>query len=257
MNKLTIHAGRKNQSQGNWNNLAELNQYHWGVSEAFAMPRIWASNSEQADIGIAKIPGTPGFFDKTTLFDDFTSRSKEVLYTSRIVPICLARENSKLSGQTLRGAGWGIEYQEARENNPRNPEYSSCMTSELSYRENRFRNCDMEKIKANNWECRTDQPPTRYPATECETLTKTAYDRAFQNKLSNIFSLKKLKKIFTSSIMYVTKPDGTKITCIGPDWTHWKYGWCELKEHSPPYPSTFHRWGVCSRSCSRGLMRVI
>ena len=261
VNKITIYAGRKNQSREYRDNPSERGRYHWEASGAFVIPRMKGPHFEQADIGIVEIEDTPDktqeFFDQYVLYRDFGSPDKEEIKNSRIIPICLASEHSDLSGKTLKGAGWGIEYQEKRENNPRNPEYSTCMTSELSYpRENRFQNCDMRKIQANNWECRTDHPPPGYQAEKCKVYAREARGTALRNKFRLKLSTKEFSDLFKIDIMYVKKRNGSSITCIGTDWNtgrYWEHGWCELPKS---YPGEEFRWGICSPSCSRDLMRV-
>ena len=185
LNRLTIYGGRKNQSEANWDNRGELGHYRWEASHAHIMQN---PHLPDTDIGIASIakslPENLKFFDRGALLLDFRSRNRNRIKTSRIIPICLAKEKSDFSGETLKGAAWGLEYEELRENNPRNPEYSTCMTSELSYpRENRFQDCDMKKIQANNWECRTDHPPDGYQVEKCKVYSKEAHGTALRNKL--------------------------------------------------------------------------
>ena len=109
LNLLTIHAGRKNQSDTNWNDLTEANQYQWQATEAFVIPQMKMGQvTTRPDIGIALISDfLPKFFDKVALSKDFRTLDREEIKSSRIVPICLAAENSDLSGKTLKGAGWG------------------------------------------------------------------------------------------------------------------------------------------------------
>ena len=76
------------------------------------MPQMNGRVKDEADIGIVSIRVTESFFDQFLLARDFFTLNREQIERSRIVPICLARENSDLSGKTLKGAGWGWEYQE-------------------------------------------------------------------------------------------------------------------------------------------------
>ena len=257
LNLLTIHGGRKNQSDANWNNPTETNQYQWEVTEAFVVPQMNKGRVVvKPDIGIASISDIlPKFFDKAALSQDFLTHDKVEIKTSRIVPICLAAKNSDLSGMTMRGAGWGLEYQEKPENNPRNPEFSSCMTSELSPKvEHRFQNCDMQKIQANDWECRKDSAPDDYPVDECRNYFNKAEWTEYRDKLQHRFRLskKKFDKLFRRDIMYV--PNGiTTTNCTRLDWTEWPYGWCEL----PGSTDANFKWGICSPSCSEDLMKVM
>ena len=261
LNRLTIYGGRKNQSDANWNNRGELGHYRWQVSHAYIMQN---PHLPDTDIGIASIaeslPENLKLFDQGALLLDFRSRRRNQIKTSRIIPICLAKEKSDLSGKTLKGAAWGLEYEELRENNPRNPEYSSCMTSELSLREYRFQNCDMQKIKANDWECRTDQAPNGYPVAECEDYFNEALWADYKIKQRFAISQKKLDKLYRRDIMYVkNSTTDDPITCIRvtgelePNWRNWRHGWCEL----PGSTSTNFKWGICSPSCSIQLMKVI
>jgi len=259
LNLLTIHAGRKNQSDANWNDPTETNQYQWEVTDARVIPQMKMGQvTTRPDIGIASISDIlPKFFDKDALSKDFRTLDREEIKSSRIVPICLAAENSDFSGKTLKGAGWGWEYQEKpeNENNPRNPAYSSCMTTELSLKvEHRFKNCDMQKIQANDWECRKDRAPDDYPVNECRNYFNKAEWTDYRSKLLHRFRLtkKKFDKLFRRDIMYV--PNGiTTINCTRLDWTQWPHGWCEL----PGSTAASFKWGICSSSCSKDLMKVI
>ena len=250
-----IYAGRKNQSSANWDNLGEDNQYRWEVSEAFVIPETQGNHLKQSDIGIASISEMrPKFFDKNALKKDFNTLTREEIKSSRIVPICLAQKNSDLFGRTLKGAGWGREYHELPQNNPRDPDFSSCMTSELSNRQYRFKNCDMQKIRANNWECRKDRAPPGYPFAKCRDYFNKDGWKDYKNKLQHRFRLskKKFDKLFRRDIMYI--PSGsTTINCTRLDWTQWPHGWCEL----PGSTDANFKWGICSSSCSKDLMKVI
>ena len=257
INLLTIHAGRQNQSSVNWNipPIGVNDHYQWEVYGAFIMPQMKGRVKSEADIGIVSIRVTESFFDQDVLKRDFFTLHRGQIERSRIVPICLARENSDLSGRTLKGAGWGWEYQEKQQfgiTNPRNPEYSSCMTSELSFREYRFKNCDMQKIKANDWECRTDTFPNGYPVAKCRDYFDKTQWTAYRTRQRFKLSRKEFDKLFRRDIMYV--PDGsTTINCTRLAWTDWPYGWCELPEST----DVDFKWGICSSSCSTHLMKVM
>ena len=183
MNKVTIHGGRMNQSSDNWFNPDESGHYQWEVSAAYVMPIHQNLVFEYEDIGIALIndlhPNNRFFFDKDALYSDFKFGTKQQVRDARVIPLCLASENSEITGKTLTGAGWGKEYNEQELKDPRDPDYSSCMTSEKSLREYRFQNCDMKKIKDNNFECRTDKPPPR--DKKCKLYIKKAFKKIREN----------------------------------------------------------------------------
>ena len=256
MNKVTIHGGRMNQSSDNWFNPDASGHYRWEVSAAYVMPIHQNLVFEYEDIGIALIndlhPNNRFFFDKDALYSDFKFGTKQQVRDARVIPLCLASENSEITGKTLTGAGWGKEYNEQELKDPRDPDYSSCMTSEKSLREYRFQNCDMKKIKDNNFECRTDKPPPR--DKKCKQYIKKAFKKIREN-------IKKLKmqpidmvRLSTRDVFYFEEKNGDVVKCVRLDWTLEKYhGWCELLKL--PHEDTIP-WGICSPSCSTDMMKV-
>ena len=255
-NEIRIYGGRKYQSYADQNNLP------WGASEAY----ILASISKnifflREDIGIALIPDAfpndQRFFDKKALLNQNSLRNAD------IVPICLGHLGMDLTGKTLTGAGWGLQYEEVPAVQPRDPLYSSCMTSELSLKiESRFRNCDMESIKANDYECRYDRPPIEMEEMQCKKyITKARRSmKKYLKKLVLPETFGEFGAINTleSIIVYITKKNGEEIACMGTGkdgwWRKaWKYGWCTLPKL---LNENKKKWGVCSHSCSRELMKV-
>ena len=112
----------------------------------------------------------------------------------------------------------------------------------------------MQKIQANDWECRTDRAPDDYPFNQCRNYFNKAEWTDYRSKLLHRFRLtkKKFDKLFRRDIMYV--PNGiTTINCTRLDWTQWPHGWCEL----PGSTAASFKWGICSSSCSKDLMKVI
>ena len=255
MNQITIHGGSMDQSTSYRPNPESL-QYRWKVSEAYVMP-IWHDKEfRYEDIGIALIndlsPNKKLFFDKDALYSDFKFGTKQQVRDAKVIPLCLASEGSHLVGRTLTGAGWGSEYNEVEEKTPRDPTYSSCMTSEKSFREYRFQNCDMKKIKANNWQCRTDKSPPR--DKKCKQYIKKAFKKIRQNIKKLIMEPIDIVKLLTRDIFYFEEKNGDLIKCVRLDWTHETYyGWCELPKLQNPKTTP---WGICSPSCGIDMMKV-
>ena len=110
----------------------------------------------------------------------------------------------------------------------------------------------MQKIKANDWECRTDRHPNGYPFAKCRDYFNKRQWTDYRTRQRFKLSRKKFDELFRRDIMYV--PDGsTTINCTRLHWTDWPYGWCEL----PKSTDVDFKWGICSSSCSRQLMKVI
>ena len=256
MNQITIHGGHMDQSSAFRPKADDSDLYRWEVSEAHVMP-IWHDNEfRYEDIGIALIndlsPNNKLFFDKDALYSDFKFGTKQQVRDARVIPLCLASEGSHLVGRTLTGAGWGSEYNEVEEKTPRDPTYSSCMTSEKSFREYRFQNCDMKKIKDNAFECRTDKPPPR--DKKCKQYIKKAFKKIRENIRNLILEPIDIVRLLTRDVFYFEEKNGDVVKCVRLDWTHQKYhGWCELPKL--PLEDTIP-WGICSPSCSTNTMKV-
>ena len=255
-NEINIYVGRYSNDP---DESGQLNWIHWKASGAYAMP-LWKNlRFDREDIGIALIPSKTSpddrFFNKKELLNPNSLRN------AGVVPICLGRQGIDIHGKTLKGAGYGQQYQEVPVVKPRNPLYSSCMSSELSLRESRFRNCDMAQIKANNYECSTEHPPDEME--ECKKYFTKAHTsmRTYLEKLTN--SEKDAIVPLENIIFYIRKKspsrfENDQIVCMGTGEDGWwqkslPYGWCLL----PQLPNEKQQnWGVCSSSCSKSLMKV-
>ena len=253
VNEITIHGGRKNQSIDYWNAPSELGEFYWEISEAYVMSPSHDIRFDREDIGVALISKETAlelrFFDRASLRLDVQSVRR-----SKVIPICLASTDTDLIGRTLKGAGWGIEYNEYRHQPVRKPDYSSCMTSEKSIQGARFKNCDMTQIRLNNWECRTDRPPSGYDIKKCEKYINKALKEARKKVLNLKMDMEGLMKLVTRDIVYVEGENGDTTECIFSNWGDWKDGWCEL----PKLPTKHEpSWGICSPSCNKTLMKVV
>ena len=227
------------------------------MSKAHTMP-LKNSRFDPEDIGIAIIPDDKLFFHKTELKD------KNALRRAKIVPICLGRKNLDLNGMILTGAGWGrqyFEYPEAEDGNPnfqRDPLYSSCMASEQSLKESRFRHCDMRSLRDNQgYKCRTKERPTgMHEDAKCKQYWGMARDwgRKYLEKI--LVPKTEVVEMLTNSIIYIRKLDGGEIVCIESNWKDFEYGWCPLIPLPDEEIKGIRPWGVCSPSCSEDLMEV-
>ena len=223
----------------------------WTVDEAYTVTDTSRTSVLSGDIGILVLSPKRAkqylFFDRDLLMD------KNELGRAVIVPICLTSvDNTNIQSKTLRGVGWGRQYDESPEKEPghlRKTIYSSCMTSAASPFFSRYQNCDMEKIQQNGW--------------LCETFIKhPGYDRkcvSYRNLLkSNRHSMPSFawEKLLDTDMMYIIDSNKKKTTCYSPYSQYEenpglvKPGWCYLKDGG------IGHWGMCSKSCNEKLMRV-
>ena len=223
-NEVTVHGGSKDVENFSF-------QKTWTIDEAYTVTDPWYTSVLSADIGILVLSSKRSkqdlFFDRALLMD------KNELGRAMVVPICLTSvDNANIQGKTLRGVGWGIQYDESPEKEPghlRKTIYSSCMTSAASPFFSRYQNCDMEKIEQNGW--------------LCENFIKhPGYDRNcvyYRNLLkSNRHSMPNFawEKWLDSDIMYIIDSNKKKTTCYSPYSQYEenpglvKPGWCHLQD---------------------------
>ena len=256
-NEIYIYGGRRFQSFSDTSrpNPQEFGKYRWKAYKAYAMP-LKNGWFYPEDIGIIIIPGPHLFFDRTEL------SNKNTLRRAKIVPICLGRENVNLDGLILTGAGWGRQYVEFPEvespNDPRDPLYSSCMASEQSLKESRFRHCDMRSLKdSQGYKCRTKERPTGMQEdARCEEYWAMAHNSGWNYLESLSVPIPDREKMLKNSIVKVRDIYGGEIVCIEANYEDFDYGWCPLIPLPEEEEKGIQPWGVCSPSCSEDLMNV-
>ena len=232
-------------------------EYSWDIDEAYAYSvDLDTNNVIAADIGIVglKLNSPEVFFQKSLLAVPSSLR------TARIIPLCLGMAELDLANKKITGVGWGLIYDEAPYINkpkPRDPIYSSCMTSQASPHQWRFQNCDMRKMKnptTGLYKCdQINDPPDYTPGKAQRCL------EIFQ-KISNndVFDGRPLKDIMEEVDLYKYKEDITQdaTECYNPNLLK-KHGWCYLKAF-PEDPSNPGReaYGICSPSCDPEILKV-
>ena len=245
-NEITVYGGSKSVENFSF-------EKAWAIDEAYTVTDIWHTSALSADIGILVLSSKVGrskedlFFDKARLMD------KNELGRALVVPICLTSvDNANIQRKTLRGVGWGVQYDESPEKEPghlRKTIYSSCMTSAASPFFSRYQNCDMEKIEQNGWQCETF---IKHPGYD----KKCVYYRNLLESNRHTMPSFAWEKWLDSDIMYIIDSNKKKTTCYSPYSQYEenpglvKPGWCHLQDGAVGH------WGMCSKSCSEKLMRV-
>lgn len=236
------------------------NPFKWKVTKAYIMEGSSEDKWDKYDIGMAIIPENLGsdkrFFDKNALME----RTK--LGKAKIVPICLAALNTDFKDKTIRGVGWGSQYEESpdkiNDKSNRDPIISSCMTNQAGPQEWKFQNCDMQEIKKQSWECDTTHHPPGYntPAysKKCDDyfITFGQHEDPLQRPdLPNYpkFLEERLKKV---DKMYIIDEGGEEETCYLPRLLS-ETGWCKLEYQANNKEVA---WGICSPSCRTDIMKA-
>ena len=229
-----------------WSVWPEADLYQWEAQEAYIMKIDETSlRILEEDIGMAVIDDV--FFDRKAL------HSLGALANAKVIPLCLPRVGITLNGNTLRGVGWGEQYDEAPQPRQglRDPEYSSCMTNEFSLQGSRFRVCDMKFLKANKMKCRKDSHMFGmfglfgYDMQKCKSYYEAA-KQTTQDKLKNLLITKAdLARLTKSSIIYINREHRHEEACVDPR-ALMKYGWCKTLQNPGEEKPL---WGLCSRSC--------
>ena len=268
LNEITVYGGSYKESEMKSANY----KYTWIMDFAYIM-----GDFESYDVGVAGVdPNNRKFFDTEKLFKD--------LKKSKIVPLCLGKESLDITNKAVKGAGWGVEYEEIPKIKPRKPIFSSCMTSQASPDMWRFQNCDLDRLSVSpgskNLECYKKRSPPDYKkgqSQKCEKIFNDAQNildghwiipykigqspsKTIKDKLS------KVDKIYLSSTLDPNERfDDLKDpeVCYNPDLLS-NNGWCYLKDFPEKWEAqsagkSWNReaWGICSPACDSNMNQVI
>ena len=228
-------------------------QYRWTIDSAYIM----SADIHEHDIGIAELTDSV-FFDKNTL------NNPSGLRNARIVPICLGALGTEIRNKRVEGVGWGIMYQEAPVSIPRNPIFSSCMTSEASPHQWKFQNCDMRRMRRpqgkHKWECDKINPPPSYKNGQtliCADLFKVTENTNDKENpgYTHRRKINDVQKIYTVQ----TNDNKNVMECVNPNLLS-RFGWCYLKDfperHEEQNYQGVEAWGICSPSCDPEIIDV-
>ena len=187
-------------------------------------------------------------------------------------PICLAKLNAQIgNNQPITTVGWGRLYTEDKDRDPtdhnqvRDPEFTSCTTDKHGPKYSRFKRCDVNFLKNNDWKCqkfiRGQSPsPSLFPRN---SSGHTVYDYG------------KCKKLFTKAEQLIEREtkklgsktkwiEGVQNIIVKPFKSEESYecfrkdlfidkGWCTIGQATKydPVPLTMdsENWGFCDRSC--------
>ena len=261
-------GGYKNEWIDLFSTMLRPTKHSWKIDYAYAYSVDLKDNMIMADVGIVELAKHKQFFDKRLL------ALPSSLKVAKIIPLCLGKAKLDLAKKDITGVGWGLIYEEAPNTNkpkPRNPIYSSCMTSQASPHQWRFQNCDMRRMRNRQtglYECdRNNDPPDYTPgqAKRCQDF--------FQNTMHGYIdhlSGKSLKDTLEEVDMYEYSDDIEKSKkneiiviqryvrnyCYNPNLLK-KHGWCYLidfpKDLSNPRKEA---WGICSPACDPEIIKV-
>ena len=216
--------------------------------------------------------GYLGYYDIAVL------RSKLPLYangdTTR-APICLGALNAIIDhDQNITTVGWGDMYQEYPErdlsipNQKREPEDTTCTTNRNGPLFHRFKKCDIQFLRDNNWSCKKI-PFIKYrrprnselPRTPSEVYDFDACEKYFSytkkviaNTIGNA-TIKWTKHLGTVDNLVVEGHKETPmnqvmqgfIDCYRKELFE-SNGWCKVDE-SPIHHKDHDGWGFCDTSC--------
>ena len=259
-------GGYKNEWIDLFSPMLPPTKYSWKIDSAYAYSVDLKDNVIMADIGIIELK-IKVFFEKRLL------ALPSSLKAAKIIPLCLGKAQLDLANRDITGVGWGLIYEEAPNTNkpkPRNPIYSSCMTSQASPRQWRFQNCDMRRMrnsKTGLYECdRNNDPPDYSPeqGQRCQDFYQNAMDGYFSG--NDGFDGKALKDKLEESDIYRYNDDiiendrviqrNVEDLCYNPNLLK-KHGWCYLIDF-PKDPSNPGKkaWGICSLACNPEILKV-
>ena len=217
-------------------------KYTWNIKFAYIMKGPEDMFKGSYDIGITRISilAAP-LFNKNDLND------KVKLFHAKIVPICLSANGFNFDKLTIRGVGWGRQYDESPENEKsvRNPRYSSCMTNQVGKEKWKYKGCDLDFIKVNQWNCEKVDFPPDYPRERHALCKKHFVDLA---KSLNVDDKKKLESV---DKIYITDQNDKTDVCYQPKYFS-QIGWCNVQGHYKDPEA----WGFCSPSCNQNIMKV-
>ena len=224
-------------------------RYRWTIDFGYIM----SSDPFEDDFGILEITDEV-FFNTSTLMDP------SALPNARIVPICLGAIGTDIKNKDVQSAGWGRMYDEAPKSNPRNPEFSSCMTTQASPKNWKFQNCDMQRMKrGNNFKCDKTNPPPGYQQEQLETCRRLFMIPDSEHGKAALTKITKEKIKNVEKVYHMDMQDTTKLlTCVNPKILQ-TFGWCYLKDYPEKHEDknwSGEAWGICSPSCDSKLMKV-
>ena len=221
------------------------------------------------DIGILELgrQRTDLFFDHATLMNDVE------LQNAKIVPICLGASNlhTKIDSNTeIRQLGWGNAYEESPLEEDtggiRDPEYSSCMTTQASPDTWRFQNCDMKK-SAISGVCKKNQNPPEYDIDKVRRC-KEYFDKAYKvndpHHPGKTLSETRLKDMDFIYVVNIENGKAEKEKCFNPTLLS-NFGWCFLSDFKEKHDTRYAKhkqlkggeaWGICSPSCNEEYTEV-
>ena len=227
-------------------------KYTWKMDFGYVMD----NDDNTYDIGIAGIdPDNKNkFFDKENLFQNWK--------TSKIVPLCLAKESTDITNKVVQGAGWGRVYEEQPKTTPRNPVFSSCMTNQASPDMWRFQNCDLDRLPISlpfrdKIECIKNQDPPDYKTGQSQKCQKIFNDAG--SKALNIDKIYLSENLDPDEVFDdLEDPE----ICYNPNLLS-NHGWCYLKDFPEKWeanavgkPWNREAWGICSPSCDTNINQV-
>ena len=252
--------------------IAELDRSDWHLRWDIDYAYIRNEDFNIHDIGILELGSkqTP-FFDRSRLLIDTELQNAE------IVPICLGALNLglKIDKDTkIKQLGWGRAYEEfpLKEDTGgiKNPEYSSCMTTQASHDTWRFQNCDMKHLKRpgkNIWECEKKHGPPDYEkgkVKRCNEYFEKANKAMDPANPGKTFSQTRLKE---KDFIYVVNVENGKVKtekCFNPTLLS-NFGWCFLADFREKHDTNYamqknwkggDAWGICSPSCDTKYTNV-
>ena len=220
-------------------------QYHFKIEKAYAKNYAAKLNPTNerwdggSDIGV--------LVSERLLFDQEELRTALSSDKPLIVPACLATSKAVFVGEKIKGVGWGLTYKASDYHPDGYPYVTTCMTNEVGPERWRFHNCNMKKIKENNWSCEKVKRPPSNDADQlkCRSWIDKAKDMI---GLSEIEFMDKVEKIYIYSF---NNPDSLLHVCYNEKLFAQK-GWCFVNNKGPDIDP--ESWGFCSPSCDKSLM---
>ena len=215
----------------------------------------------------------PGYY-----YDIAVLRSNKTLFVTgdaTRAPICLGAANAIIDNdQVITTVGWGVMYKEYPErdfsipNQKREPVRTTCTTNRNGPMFHRFKRCDIEFLRDNNWSCKKI-PFIKYRRPRNSELPRTpslAYDFDACEKyfsytkqvISNKFGIdtfKWTKHIGTVNNLYVYGHKEKTMNEILPGYIDCyrkelfeSNGWCKVKNITHHHKE-HEGWGFCDTSC--------